>query len=94
MELLELGDDENEWDELGGAPGALKLRRWAVLLKAAAPAIPGRREDVMEVRAVKGFQLTRFEGRGILTGVGTDGGLRRSTARSEGGGRELRCVLG
>ena len=94
VELLELGDDENEWDELGGAPGALQLRRRAVMLKAAAPAIPGRREDVREVRAVEGFRLTRFEGRGILTGVGTDGGLRRSTTRSKGGGRELRCGLG
>ena len=89
-----VGDDGGEWDKLGEAPGALQLRRRAVMLKAAAPAIPGRREDVREVRAVEGFRLTRFEGRGILTGVGIDGGLRRSTARSKGGGRELRCVLG
>ena len=34
------------------------------MLKAAAPAIPGRREDVREVHAVEGFRLTRFEGRG------------------------------
>ena len=94
VELLELGDDGDEWDELGGAPGALQLWQWAMMLKAAAPAIPGRREDVREVRAIEGFRLTRFEGCGILTGVGTDGGLRRSTARSKGGGRELRCVLG
>ena len=64
-----------------------------MMLKAAAPAIPGQREDVREVRAVEGFRLTRFEGRGILTGVGTDGGLWRLTARSKGGGRELWWVL-
>ena len=86
--------DGGEWYELDRAPGELQLRRRAVMLKAAAPAIPGRREDVREVRAVEGFRLTRFEGRGILTRVRTDDRLRRSTARSKGGGRELRCVLG
>ena len=32
MESVELGDDRGEWDELGGAPGALQLRRQAVML--------------------------------------------------------------
>ena len=40
----------SERHELDRAPGELQLRRRAVMLKAAAPAIPGRREDVKEVR--------------------------------------------
>ena len=43
-------DDGGEWDELGGAPGALQLRRRAVMLGAEASVVPGRREDVREVR--------------------------------------------
>ena len=35
-------DDEGEWDELGGAPGALQLRRRAVMLGAAASVVPGQ----------------------------------------------------
>ena len=35
-------DDGGEWDELGGAPGALQLRRRAVMLGAATSVVPGR----------------------------------------------------
>ena len=42
MESVELGDDRGEWDELGGAPGALQLRRRAVMLGAATSVVPGR----------------------------------------------------
>ena len=42
MESLELGNDRGEWDELGGAPGALQLRRRAVKLGAATSVVPGR----------------------------------------------------
>ena len=34
-------DDGGEWDELGGAPGALQLRRRAVMLGAEASVVPG-----------------------------------------------------
>ena len=42
MESVKLGNDRGEWDELGGAPGALQLRRRAVMLGAAASVVPGR----------------------------------------------------
>ena len=42
MESVELGDDRGEWDKLGGAPGALQLRRRAVMLGAATLVVPGR----------------------------------------------------
>ena len=42
--------DGSERHELDRAPGELQLRRRAVMLKAAAPAIPGRGEDVKDVR--------------------------------------------
>ena len=94
MESVELGGDCGDRGNGGGSLVSCSSGERRSSLGATAPAVPGRREDVREVRAVEGFRLTRFEGRGILTGVGTDGGLRQSTARSKGGGRELRCVLG
>ena len=42
--------DGSEQHELNRAPGELQLRRRAVMLKAAAPAIPGRSEYVKEMR--------------------------------------------
>ena len=42
--------DGGEWYELDRAPGELQLQRRAVMLKAVALAVPGRREDVREVR--------------------------------------------
>ena len=37
-----VGDDGDEWNELGGAPGALQLRRRAVMLGAATSVVPVR----------------------------------------------------
>ena len=72
-----VGDDGDEWNELGGAPGALQLRRRVVMLKAATPAIPGRREDVKEVREEVAVRVMMLGGQRELTGVGRGGEPRR-----------------
>ena len=64
MAVAAVGDDGDEWDELSGAPGALQFRRRAVMLKAAAPAIPGRREGVKEVREEVAVRVMMLGGQG------------------------------
>ena len=65
--------DGGEWHELDRAPGELQLRRRAVMLKAAAPVIPGRREDVKEVRNEEGVRMDGKRVVVMLTGVGQGG---------------------
>ena len=79
-------DDGGEWDELGGAPGALQLRWWAVMLGAAASVIPGRWEGVKEVRNEEGVRVDGKRGRG-------DAHRRRVGRMNDGGGvRSVRMV--
>ena len=56
--------DGGEWYELDRAPGELQLRRRAVMLKAAAPTIPGRGEDVKEVREEVAVRVKMLGGQG------------------------------
>ena len=59
-----VGDDGGKWTELGGAPGALQLRRRVVMLKAATPAIPGWIEDAKEVREEVAVRVKMLGGQG------------------------------
>ena len=78
--------DSSERHELDRAPGELQLRRRAVMLKAATPMFPGRREDVKEVRTEEGVRVDGKRGRG-------DAHRRRVGRMNDGGGvRSVRMV--
>ena len=89
MESVELGDDRGEWDELGGAPGALQLRRRAVMLGAEASVVPGRPNLVKKVGNGEGSAWMERGFEVVLTGGERGGEPRRRRRDANGDG--VRC---
>jgi len=82
-------DDGGEWDELGGAPGALQLRRRAVMLGAEASVVPGRPNLVKKVGNGEGSAWMERGFEVLLTGGECGGEPRRRRRDANGDG--VRC---
>ena len=94
MESVELGGDCGDRGNGGGSLVSGSSGEWRSSSGTTAPAVPGRREDVREVRDEVAVRVEELGGRGVAHRRRKWRRTEVAAARCERRGRELRWVLG